>query len=133
MNKVILIGRLTNDPKVACSQNGIQVANFTLAVNRTYKNKDGKYDADFIKCIAFRNTAEFIGKYFKKGNQVCIEGSIQTRTYEKEKEKIYITEIITDSVMLLEKKEKTEVPEHTTSAYDNNNTDITLEDADLPW
>lgn len=133
MNKVILIGRLTNEPKIASSQSGVQVSTFTIAVNRTYKNKDGKYDADFINCKAFRNTAEFIGKYFKKGNQVCVEGSLQTGSYEKDGKKIYTTDVLLDNVMLLEKKDKVDIPQNTKSDYDNTNTDVVLTDEDLPW
>ena len=137
MNKTFLIGRITKDIEVRISSNDNKVCQFTIAVNRTYKNKEGKYEADFINCIAFRNTAELLGKYFKKGNQVCIEGRIQTRNYEDDKKvKHYITEVLVENIMLLEKREKKEdleIPQNTTSQYDTISSDIQLEDKDLPF
>ena len=82
MNKVVLVGRLTRDPEVRSSSNGMQNARFSVAVNRNFKNKEGGYDADFISCVAFGRTAEFIGKYFKKGSMIGIEGRIQTGSYD---------------------------------------------------
>lgn len=82
MNKIILVGRLTRDPELRSTSTGLSTANFTVAVNRNFKNKDGQYDADFIPCVAFRNTADFISKYFKKGNLICLDGRIQTRNYD---------------------------------------------------
>ena len=64
MNKVVLVGRLTRDPEVRTNSSGVSSARFTVAVNRNYRNRDGQYDADFVSCVAFRNTAEFIGKFF---------------------------------------------------------------------
>lgn len=96
MNKAILIGRLTKDPELKTTPSGVSVCTFTLAVNRRFKNSEGGYDADFINCVAWRQTAEFISKYFSKGNMLGICGSIQTRTYEKDNRKIYITEVIAD-------------------------------------
>ena len=82
MNKIILVGRLTRDPELRSTSMGISTANFTVAVNRNFKNKDGQYDADFISCVAFRNTADFVSKYFKKGNLISLDGRIQTRNYD---------------------------------------------------
>lgn len=96
MNKAILIGRLTKDPELKTTPSGVSVCTFTLAVNRRFKNSEGGYDADFINCVAWRQTAEFISKYFSKGNMLGICGSIQTRIYEKDNRKIYITEVIAD-------------------------------------
>ena len=72
LNKAILIGRLTKDPEVKYLQNGTPVASFTLAVDRTFKNKDGQKEADFIPIVAWRKTAELCGKYLTKGGQVAV-------------------------------------------------------------
>ena len=75
MNKVILMGRLTKDPELRQSQNGISVARFTIAVNRRFA-KDGQQQADFINCVAWRQTGEFIAKYFEKGSMFAVTGSM---------------------------------------------------------
>ena len=94
MNKIVLVGRLTKDPEVRSTSAGFTTANFTVAVNRRFKHKDGQYDADFLPCVAFRSTAEFIGKYFKKGSLIGVEGSVQTRSYDaQDGTKRYVTEV----------------------------------------
>lgn len=98
MNKSILVGRLTKDPELKTTGNGISVCTFTIAVNRRYKNAEGNYDADFINCVAWRNNAEFLVKHFGKGNMVGVIGSIQTRNYEKDGNRVYITEIAVEEI-----------------------------------
>ncbi|MEG1528345.1 MAG: single-stranded DNA-binding protein [Clostridia bacterium] len=100
MNKVILIGRLTADPELSNTPSGIAVCRFTLAVNRTFKTADGQ-TADFINIIAWRTQAENTCKYLKKGDPCAIVGAIQTRTYEKDGQKRYSTEVVADSVEFL--------------------------------
>lgn len=95
MNKVILMGRLTADPELNKTQSDLSVTRFSIAVNRRYI-KEGQQQADFIKCIAWRHTAEFISKYFHKGNMIAVVGSIQTSSYEKDGRKIYTTEVLVD-------------------------------------
>lgn len=96
MNKVILMGRLTKDPELRQSQNGISVARFTIAVNRRFA-KDGQQQADFINCVAWRQTGEFITKYFEKGSMIAVVGSIQTRSWDgNDGKKQYATEVIVD-------------------------------------
>ena len=80
MNKVLLIGRLAKDPELRYTQSGTAVANFTLAVNRRY-NPNGEQEADFINCVAWRQTAEFITRFFRKGNRIALQGSLQSRKY----------------------------------------------------
>ena len=75
MNKIILVGRLTKDPEVRSTSAGYSTANFTVAVNRNFKNKEGNYDADFLPCVAFRQTADFVSKFFKKGNMISLDTS----------------------------------------------------------
>ena len=107
MNKVVLIGRLTKDLELKFTQNGNAVCNFTLAVNRTYKNEQGEYDSDFINCQAWRGTAQFIGDYVRKGYQIAVSGSIQTRTYQAQDGSTkYVTEVICDEVQNLQPIEK---------------------------
>lgn len=108
MNKVCLIGRLTKEPTLKKTANDISTTYSTLAVNRAFKNADGKYDADFINIVAWRHNADFLCKYVNKGDQVGIEGRIQTRTFEsEEKGKIYITEVLVEQVTLLGGKKET--------------------------
>ena len=97
MNKVVMIGRLTKD--VALNTTGVKpVGKFTIAVNRDFKNKDGKYDADFINCVAFDKRAEVIAKHFNKGSQIALTGSWRTGSYDgKDGNKIYTNELFIDS------------------------------------
>lgn len=98
MNKAILMGRLTADPEIKQTPNGVAVARFTLAVNRRFA-KEGQQQADFINCVAWRNQADFISKYFRKGNMIVIAGSIQTSSWNGEDgKKRYATEVIADEV-----------------------------------
>lgn len=98
MNKVILMGRLTADPQLKQTANGIQLCNFSIAVNRRFA-KEGQQLADFINCTSWRQTAEFICKYFKKGNMIAAVGNIQTRCWEDEnKNKQYATNVVVEEV-----------------------------------
>ena len=82
MNKVILIGRLTKDPELRKTPTDVSVCQFTIAVNRAFQQSNGERQADFINCIAWRNQAENLAKYIKKGGQIAVDGSIQTRSYD---------------------------------------------------
>ena len=96
MNKVILMGRLTKDVEIRQTPNNISVARFTIAVNRRFV-KDGGQQADFINCIAWRKTGEFISRYFQKGSMIAVVGSIQTRSWDgNDGKKQYATEVIVD-------------------------------------
>ena len=102
MNKAIITGNLTRDPEAFTTQSGISRSTFTVAVQRKVKNKDGKYDADFLTVVAWRQTADFCNKYLSKGRKVAVEGQIQTRSYDaQDGSKRYVTEIIADSVEAL--------------------------------
>jgi len=96
MNKVILMGRLARDPELRTTPNGVSVCTFSLAVSRRFKNANGEYDADFISCVAWRQTAEFISKNFTKGRMLGVIGSLQTRNYDKDGQKVYVTEVSVD-------------------------------------
>ena len=98
LNKCIFLGRIVNDLEIKQTPSGISVLTFSIAVDRNFKNANGEYETDFIKCVAFRSVSEFIGRYFYKGRMIAIEGHLQNRSYQdKNGEKRYITEIIVDS------------------------------------
>ena len=104
MNKVILGGRLTADIELKKTPQGISVCQFSIAVNRK-TGKEQEQQADFINCQAWRNTAEFISKYFKKGSSICIAGSIQTRSWtDKNGQNRYATEVIADEAYFVDGK-----------------------------
>ena len=105
MNKVILIGNLTKDPELTTTTSGIEVCRFSIAVQRRFKNASGEYEADFINCVAWRNTAQFVHKYFAKGKKMAVEGNIQTRNYEaQDGTKRYVTEVVAEQVEFVERK-----------------------------
>lgn len=104
MNSVQLVGRFTRDPEVRMSNGGISITNFILAVDRKYKS-EGQPTADFIPCTAFKKTAEFIEKYFKKGDRIGLNGRIQTGSYKKEDgTTVYTTDVIVEGVEFVESK-----------------------------
>lgn len=101
MNKVILIGRLTADPELRQTQNGTSSCRFTVAVNRRYKNDKGEYDADFVTCVAWRQTAEFVSKYFAKGQMIAVEGTLRIGKYQDKTHSDvthYTTDVYVDNV-----------------------------------
>ena len=101
INRVVLIGRLTRDPELRKTQSGTSVCSFTLAVNRR-QNQDGTQDADFINCVAWNKLADNIQLYQKKGNQLGIEGRINTRSYDNHQgQKVYVTEVVAENVQFL--------------------------------
>ena len=104
INKVILGGRLTSDIELKQTTSGVPVAQFSLAVNRKY-SKDGQQETDFISCTAWRQTAEFIAKYFRKGSSLCIVGSIQVRSWQDQNgQKRYATDVIVDEALFVDSK-----------------------------
>lgn len=111
LNKAILAGRLTADIELKQTPSGVSVCSFGLAVNRKY-SKDNEQQTDFINCQAWRGTAEFISKYFKKGSAICIVGSIQTRTWtDQNGNKRYATEVVVDEAMFVDGKNDTQATE----------------------
>lgn len=107
MNKVELVGRLTRDPEVryTTGENASAIARFSVAVNRRFKNAEGNYDADFINCVAFGKTAEFIEKYFRKGMAIGLAGRIQTGSYtNKDAQKVYTTDVVVEETEFVESK-----------------------------
>lgn len=108
LNKVILAGRMVADPELKQSQNGTSVVSFRIAVNRRFASRDsqqGQPEADFFSVIAFRYTADFIAKYFRKGSAICVVGSIQNRSWtDQQGNKRYWTEIIADEANFVENR-----------------------------
>lgn len=105
MNRTILVGRLTRDPDLRYTPNGVAVANFNIAVNRPFKKEGEEQQADFINCVAWRKPAENLANYQKKGNLIGVDGRVQTRSYEGQDGKtVYVTEILAESIQFLESK-----------------------------
>jgi single-strand DNA-binding protein len=103
MNKCELIGRLTKEPELKLTANQTQFCNFTIAVDRKYKDANGNRQADFINCLAWKQTAVFIQKYFHKGNKIGICGSIQTRSYDDQNGvKKFVVEVLVEDVDFIE-------------------------------
>ncbi|AGX02048.1 MULTISPECIES: single-stranded DNA-binding protein [Bacillaceae] len=103
MNRVVLVGRLTKDPELRYTPNGVPVASFTLAVNRTFTNQQGEREADFINCVIWRRPAENVANFLKKGSLAGVDGRLQTRSYEgQDGKRVYVTEVMADSVQFLE-------------------------------
>ena len=108
MNKVVMIGRNTKDVELKQTTAGTSVAEFSIAVKRTFKT-NGEYESDFFNCIAFGKVAETISRYVKKGDMIGIEGRLQTRNYtNKEGRKVYVTEIVVENVEFLQSKKQEE-------------------------
>lgn len=97
LNSIIIMGRMCNDPELKTTQNGVSVTSFNVAVDRPYQKSGQEKETDFIPCVAWRNTAEFICKYFHKGSMICIQGSLTTRKYtDKSGQQRTAYEILTD-------------------------------------
>lgn len=104
-NRAILVGRLTADPELKQTPNGISVTSFTIAVNRSYTSKGGERQTDFLDVVAWRSTAEFICRYFSKGRAILVEGAIQTRTFvDKQGQNRRAWEIVADNAHFVESK-----------------------------
>ena len=144
MNKVLLIGRLTKEPEIRHTQNGATVVSYTLAVNRRIQTP-GQPDADFISCVAWNKTADLMEQYLHKGSLIGVEGRIQTRSYDNQQgQRVYVTEIFTESIQFLESKNSTssndqpdigyQEPQQSnnTTGYDPNET-LNIDSDDLPF
>jgi single-strand DNA-binding protein len=107
INRVIIVGRLTADPSLRYTAGGVAVCSFTLAVNRPFTNQKGEREADFIQCVAWRKAGENVANFLRKGNLVGVDGRLQTRSYEgQDGKRVYVTEVVADSVRFLEPKGK---------------------------
>lgn len=132
LNRVILIGRLTKDPELRYTPNGVAVANFTLAVDRNYKNAQGERETDFLPCVAYRQLAELVANYLSKGKLASVDGRIQVRSYTaQDGQKRWVTEIIAEDVRFLSPKEggSSESSSRGTSSFGH---EVNLDD-DIPF
>lgn len=108
INSVVLVGRLTKDIELRKTQSGLSVASFTVACDRRLSQEqknNNEQSADFINCVAWRGSADFLGKYARKGDTVGVEGRIQTRNYDRDGQRVYVTEVLANSVNLLHSKQ----------------------------
>ncbi|HDG6056138.1 single-stranded DNA-binding protein [Staphylococcus aureus] len=140
LNRVVLVGRLTKDPEFRTTPNGVSVATFTLAVNRTFTNAQGEREADFINCVTFRKQADNVNNYLSKGSLAGVDGRLQSRSYEnQEGRRVFVTEVVCDSVQFLEPKNNNQQPNNNyhqqgqtqtgNNPFDNIETDF----SDLPF
>lgn len=136
MNRVVLVGRLTKDPDLRYTPNGVAVANFTLACNRPFK-QNGEQQADFINIQVWRKPAENVANYLKKGSLAGVDGRIQTRNYEgNDGKRVYITEVVADSVQFLEPKQQNNQSTNQSNQGDpfaNDGQPIDVNEDDLPF
>ncbi|MDO4680949.1 MAG: single-stranded DNA-binding protein [Aerococcus sp.] len=109
INNVVLVGRLTREVDLRYTQSGVAVANFTVAVDRNFRDANGERQTDFINCVIWRKAAENFAKFTRKGSLVGVEGSIQTRNYENQQgQRVYVTEVLVNNFSFLESKNVTE-------------------------
>ncbi len=133
LNRTILIGRLTKDPELRYTPNGVATASFTLAVERPFKT-GGEKETDFISIVTWRQTAESVANYLRKGRLTAVEGRIQVRNYEKDGKRVYITEVIADNVRFLEKSESSnKTDDRPSDPFPSEGTPIDISDDDLPF
>lgn len=137
LNKAILVGRLTKDPELKSTASGISVVNFTVAIQRKFKDANGERQTDFINCVAFSRTADFVKTYFNKGNMISCDGSIQTRTWDDaDGKRHFFTEVIVNDAGFVESKRDAEA---SASKKENEEPDMPTEfgvdgtDDDLPF
>lgn len=121
MNRMVLVGRLTKDPTLRYTPNGVPVATFTLAVNRNFSNSQGEQQADFINIVVWRKPAENVANFLKKGSLAGVDGRIQTRNYDgQDGKKVYVTEIVAESVQFLEPRGQNNESNTNTQQRQNN-------------
>jgi len=136
INRVVLVGRLTKDPELKYTPNGVAVARFTLAVNRTFSNQQGEREADFINCVVWRKQAENTANFLRKGSLAGVEGRIQTSSFDgQDGKRVFMTEVVCDSVQFLEPKNasterSSEQPQNGYSAGQTNQSNYTRVDDD---
>lgn len=148
MNKILLVGRLAKDPELRYTQSGTAAASFTLAVNRRFTNQNGEREADFINCVAWQKAAEFVANYFKKGQQMALEGRLQVRSYEgNDGQRRWVTEVVAEQIEFVWSKESGSNNSNSTGgnsggSHNSSGTDnpyqglgqeVVFSDSDLPF
>ena len=137
INNVVLVGRMTRDAELHYTPQNLAVATFNLAVNRNFKNQSGEREADFINCVIWRQQAENLANWAKKGALIGITGRIQTRNYDNQQgQRVYVTEVVADHFQLLESRNKSanhsSMDEQMPPDFGNNNP-MDISDDDLPF
>lgn len=123
INRVVLVGRLTKDPELKYTPNGVASCRFQVAVNRTFQNQQGEREADFISCVAWRKQAENLANYIRKGGLIGLEGRIQTGSYEgQDGKRVYTTDVVADSIQFLEPRNSTGGSQSTSNYESSTNT-----------
>jgi single-strand DNA-binding protein len=150
MNRVVLVGRLTKEPEMRFTPNGVAVTTFTLAVNRPFQNANGEKETDFINIVVWRKQAENAANFLKKGSLAGVDGRIQTRNYEgQDGKRVYVTEVVAESVQFLDSKPQNEQGHTNTKGNQQKRSDsqnsvvnndpfdgqgqINIQDDDLPF
>lgn len=141
LNRVLLQGRLTADPDLRYTPNGVAVATFTLAVERDFKDDHGERQADFIRIVAWRKAGEFVAQYFKKGDMMIIDGRLQTRSYDNQQgNRVYVTEILLDHAYFAATVKKDNAASNNAAPYGGGfdsglgfGTEVSFSDEDLPF
>lgn len=139
LNNVSLVGRLTKDVELRYTSSNVAVATFTLAVNRTFKNENGDREADFINCVMWRQQAENLASWAKKGALIGITGRIQTRSYDNQQgQRVYVTEVVAEQFQLLESKgqgnqEQQRQAQQQAPDFSRQGAPMDISDDDLPF
>lgn len=134
INNVVLVGRLVRDPELRFTPSNVAVATFTVAVNRRFKNANGEKEADFINCVIWRQSAENLANWAKKGTMIGITGTIQVRNYENQQgQRVYVTEVIADNFQLLQSGEQRTESKPQQRKSPAEQTAIEISDDDLPF
>lgn len=134
LNRVILIGRLTRDPELKYIPSGTPVVHFTLAVDRTFANKQGEREADFIPIVVWQKAAENCAKYLGKGSLIAVDGRMQVRSYEQDGQRKTFTEVVAEDVRFLDKKNtQQQTSRGGNTGFDQYGTDVNVDDDDIPF
>lgn len=142
INNVVLVGRMTADAELRYTSSNIATASFNLAVNRPFKNQNGEREADFIRCVIWRQAAENLANWAKKGALIGITGSIQTRSYDNQQgQRVYVTEVLASGFQLLESRTQQGNQNqgnsfqngNNSNGYGNRNNPMDISDDDLPF
>lgn len=139
INNIVLVGRMTKDAELRYTPSQVAVATFTLAVNRRFKEQNGERETDFINCVIWRQSAENLANWAKKGTLIGITGRIQTRNYENQQgQRVYVTEVVAESFQVLESRNQQQSGQGNSSQNDNsqsfsNSNPMDISDDDLPF
>lgn len=133
-NSVVLVGRLVKDVELKYTGTGVAVGNFTLAIDRAFKNANGEKETDFINCVIWRKPAESLAEYAGKGSLISVEGSMQVRNYtNKEDKKVYVTEVIAEKFRFLDSKKDNQSAQSGNDPFTKNSQPIDIPDDGLPF